>query len=262
MTEREYRQHPAISRSELWHIRKSPAHFKEEKDNPSPPTPSLLLGQLTHAFLLTPDEVENQFAVLPDINRRTREGKAIYSEWIEENTEKVIVPAQMWEQARSIAGAVLDVPKARKLLQGLKEVPYFWKHPITEEECKCRVDCLNTSLSRPTIVEYKTAADASLEAFVRAAIKYGYDFQSGMYSQGVEQNIGEEPMFVFIVAETSPPYAVNILCADETFVAHGKDIMAELMEIYHDCKLTGNWWGYLGKDNQINTLTLPPWVQI
>ena len=28
MTEKEYRQHPAISRSELWHIRESPEKFK------------------------------------------------------------------------------------------------------------------------------------------------------------------------------------------------------------------------------------------
>ena len=34
MTEKEYRSHPAISRSELWKIRESPEKFKYLKENP------------------------------------------------------------------------------------------------------------------------------------------------------------------------------------------------------------------------------------
>lgn len=34
MTEREYRAHPAISRSQLWKLRESPEKFRYYEDNP------------------------------------------------------------------------------------------------------------------------------------------------------------------------------------------------------------------------------------
>ena len=39
MTEKEYRRHPAISRSELWHIRESPEKFKWYREHPEQPSP-------------------------------------------------------------------------------------------------------------------------------------------------------------------------------------------------------------------------------
>ena len=262
MTEREYRAHPAISRSDLWILRQSPEKFKWEREHPSPPTPALLLGQATHKLLLQPESFAEEFAVAPALDRRTAAGKAAYAEWAEAAEGKEIITPEMLELARAMAGAVLDCDKAAKLLQGTKEQVYFWKETTTGEACKCRVDCLNTSLSVPVIIDVKTAADASVEAFARAAINHGYDFQSGMYTEGLEANIGERPRFVFIVVEKDPPYAVNILQAEELFVLHGIDIFRELIGLYHECKEEDNWYGYLGKKKAINTLTLPGWVQI
>ena len=45
MTENEYRQYPAISRSELWHIRESPEKFKWYREHPEPPTQALEIGR-------------------------------------------------------------------------------------------------------------------------------------------------------------------------------------------------------------------------
>lgn len=260
MTEREYRAHPAISRSDLWTLRQSPEKFKWEREHPSPPTPALLLGQATHKLLLQPESFDEEFAVAPALDRRTAAGKAAWAEWAEAAEGKTIITPDMMEHARAMAGAVLDCDKAVKLLQGAKEQAYFWKETTTGEACKCRVDCLNTSLSSPVIIDFKTAADASTESFMRAAVSYGYDFQSGMYTDGAEANIGDRPRFVFIVVEKDPPYAVNILQADELFVCHGIDVFRDLIGIYHDCKQADDWYGYLGKQNAINTLALPSWV--
>ena len=41
MTEKEYRQHEGISRSQLWKIRESPEKFKYAMENPEEPTPAL-----------------------------------------------------------------------------------------------------------------------------------------------------------------------------------------------------------------------------
>ena len=77
MTEKEYRQHPAISRSELWRIRESPQKFKYFREHPPEPTPALLFGQVFHKMLLEPDTFGEEFVVAPEVNRRTKEGKQI-----------------------------------------------------------------------------------------------------------------------------------------------------------------------------------------
>lgn len=260
MTEAEYRAHPAVSRSELWRIHESPQKFKYFKENPKAPTPALLFGQVFHKLALEPETFFDEFAVAPEVDRRTMDGKAVWAEFLEQAESKTVIPAEMYEQAEAMCASLSDEPFARKLLSGAREVPFFWVDSHTGEECKCRVDCLNTQYSQPIVVDVKSTTDASTEAFICDAIKYGYDFQSAMYSDGVEQGIGQRPLFVFIAVEKAPPYAVNILQADELLLRRGETLFRDYIGIYHDCRQTGNWYGYLGKNNQINNLALPAYL--
>lgn len=260
MTEQEYRNHPAISRSELWRIRESPEKFRYFREHPEPPTPALLLGQVLHKLLLEPETFAEEFAVAPAVNRRTNEGKQRWAEFEEQNSGRTVVPPELYEQALAMRDAVLAEPLALKLLDGSREVPFFWEDDLTGEPCKCRADCLNTNYSRPIAVDVKSTADAGTEAFSRDAVKYGYDFQAAMYSDGIAKNIGQTPLFVFIAVEKAPPYAVNILQADGLLLRRGRGLFREYMDIYHDCRVTGNWYGYLGKKKQINNLALPTWA--
>ena len=260
MTEKEYRQHPAISRSELWHIRESPQKFKYYKENPPEPTPSLLFGQVFHKILLEPDTFDEEFVVAPEVNRRTKEGKQIWASFVSEHENQIIIPIEMCAQAKEMCEAVKKEPLAVKLLNGATEVPFFWTDEMTGEACKCRVDVLNTEYSQPIIIDVKTTSDASTDAFIRSSINYGYDFQAAMYSEGVEKNIGKKTLFVFIAIEKDPPFSVNILQADELMLRRGYDLFREYIGIYQDCKTSGNWYGYLGKLNQINNLALPSYL--
>lgn len=260
MTEKEYREHPAISRSELWNIRESPQKFKWAMENPEAPTPALLFGQLFHKMILEPDTVWEEFALAPNVDRRTKAGKEEWATFVEQNADKTVVTVDMVEQAKAMCEAINNEPLAAKLLNGEHEKPFFWKDELTGEDCKCRVDCLNTQYSQPIIVDVKTTGDANTDSFMRSAINYGYDFQAAMYSEGVEKNIGQKPLFVFVAVEKEPPYAVNILQADDLLLRRGGDLFREYIGIYHDCKQTDNWYGYLGKFNQINTLALPAWL--
>lgn len=260
MNEKEYQQHPAIRRSELFMLTESPEKFKYYMEHPEPPTTALIFGQLFHTLVLQPELVEEQYAVMPNVDRRTKEGKAIYAEFEQTAAEKTVVTADMWEQATAMREALLQNDFVQKLLKGEKEKPFFWVDDLTGEACKCKVDCLSQIGDADVIVDLKTADNAETEAFTKAAIKYGYDLQAAMYSEGVKINTGKEPLFVFIVIEKKPPFAVNILQADKLLIRRGYDLFRELIGIYHDCKETGNWWGYLGKYNQINNLALPAYL--
>ena len=260
MTEQEYRKHPAISRSELFKISESPEKFKYYKEHPEEPTPALVFGQLFHAMALQPETVLEQFAVMPNVDRRTKAGKEAFATFEAECKGKTVVSLNMVEQATAMCEALNNNEFAKKLLKGEKETPFFWVDEMTGEECKCRTDALTEIGENLIIVDLKSADCAETEAFMKSAIKYGYDFQSAMYSEGVKVNTNRDPLFVFIVVEKNPPYAINILQADKLLIRRGYDLFREYLGIYHECKESGNWWGYLGRYNQINNLALPAYL--
>ena len=260
MTEQEYRQHPAISRSELFKISESPEKFKYYQENPEEPTPALIFGQLFHAMALQPETVSEIYAVATIVDRRTKAGKEAFAEFQKEAENKTIVTADMYQQATEMCEALRKNEFVQKLLAGEKEVAFFWEDDLTGEPCKCRTDVLTELGDSLIVVDLKATENAETEAFMRSAIKYGYDVQSAMYNKGVEVNKGKKPLFVFIAIEKKLPYAINILQADELFIRRGYDLFRELIGILHDCKQTGNWYGYLGKYNQINNLALPAWL--
>ncbi|MBO5854393.1 MAG: PD-(D/E)XK nuclease-like domain-containing protein [Bacteroidales bacterium] len=260
MTETEYRQHPAISRSELFKIRESPEKFKYYREHPEEPTPALLFGQLFHAMALQPETVADLFAVAPNVDRRTKTGKEEFANFESEAEGKTVVTADMYQQAMEMCEALNKDEYVKKLLKGEKEKSFFWDDDLTGEQCKCRTDCLTEVGDNLIIVDLKSTENAETEAFIHSAIKYGYDVQSAMYSEGVKINTGRDPLFVFIAIEKKPPYAINILQADKLLIRRGYDLFRELIGIYHECKTTDNWWGYLGRYNQINNLALPAYL--
>lgn len=260
MTEQEYRKHPAISRSELFKISESPEKFKYYREHPEEPTPALVFGQLFHAMALTPETAWERFAAMPNVDRRTKEGKEAFAEFEASAEGKTIVSVDMVEQATAMCEALNKNDFVKKLLKGEKEKPFFWVDEMTGENCKCRTDVLTEIGENLIIVDLKSTDNAETEAFMRSAIKYGYDLQSAMYSEGVKANTGREPLFVFIAIEKKPPYAINILQSDKLLIRRGYDLFREYLGIYHDCQQTGNFYGYLGKFNQINNLALPAYL--
>lgn len=260
MTEKEYRASDGISRSELWQIRRSPERFIWLRENPEPPTQALIFGQVVHKTLLEPEKFCEEFAIAPIVDRRTKEGKAIYAEFIGNLEDRTAISKEDFAKAGAMVSAAMAAPFVAKLLDGEHEFPIRWYDDLTGELCKARLDCLKRMGNEFIIVDYKTTNDASTEAFMRSAINYGYDFQAAMYCEGVEKAFGSRPSFVFIAQEKEPPFSVNILKADEKFITHGYDTYRELLGIYHECKQTGNWYGYLGKDKEIGSLGLPPWI--
>lgn len=165
-----------------------------------------------------------------------------------------------YEKALAMRTALMSNDLVTKLLSGKHEVPLFWTDELTGEKCKVRLDCFTPLSDRVLIVDYKSTNDAGTEPFIRSSINYGYDFQAAMYIEGVKRVMNQEAVFIFIAQEKEPPYAVNVLAADQLLVQRGYDTFRELLGIYHECKTSGNWYGYLGPQNQINVLGLPAYL--
>lgn len=189
MTEKDYRSHPAISRSELWKMNDSAEKFRWAKDHPSKPTPAQLFGQVTHKLLLEPDTFGEDFCLAPAVDRRTKQGKEDWEAFVASCEGRTVVDDKTYAQAAEMVKAAREIPLVVDLLSGEHETPFFWTDPDTGEECKCRLDAWKRDgRGVPIIVDYKTANDCSYRAFLRDVVNYGYYFQAAMYSEGLIHN--------------------------------------------------------------------------
>ena len=122
MTEKEYRSHPAVSRSELWRIiTESPEKFRYYRDNPPPPTDALIFGQALHMSVLQPEIYADNFAAAPEADRRTKAGKAIWADFTAKNEGKTIISAEWQEKIEAMTAKLNADPFVRRLLSGERD---------------------------------------------------------------------------------------------------------------------------------------------
>lgn len=255
MTDKEYREHEGISRSELFKISKSPLHFKYAKEHPAESdSPSLLFGRAVHKYLLEPETFDSEFAVAPNVNKRTKAGKEEFARFMVENPGKEVITLDDFTKIQEMAMAVRKNPVAASLLKGTHEQTFFWTDSITGEKCKCRTDCITEFEGKKYIVDYKTTDSCEDGHFERSCRKYGYKFQAGMYTEGVFQNTLDQYGFVFVAQEKSAPYAVRVYFCTPEYVNQGYDQFREYLGVYHACKESGDWYGYEGPMNTVTEL--------
>lgn len=243
-----YEQSPAVNKSTLWEMRKSPLHYWHlMHDTPKPDTPAMKFGRAVHKRLLEPVEFSADYAVAPICDRRTKEGKAIWAE-LQESGKEIISAEDM-----EIIEAMEKEFPFELLKDAAREVPLFWTDAETGVDCKGRLDAITDHC----VIDYKTTTDASTEAFQREAIRYGYDLQAAMYLEAAKENGHGNLDFIFIAQEKSAPYLVNVIRAGEAFIDRGRWIMRDLLAKYKECRDTDTWPGY-GE----NELILPEWAVI
>ncbi len=236
ISNKEYRQMEGISKSSLELFKKSPLHYKYSLENPKEDTPSLLFGRAAHKYILEKEDFFNEFVIAPDIDRRTKDGKETWAQFILSSEGKDVISVKDFEQIQEMDKAIDAVPLARQLLTGEHEVSYFWEDVPTGEMCKCRPDCLTTFDGKPFAVDYKTADGCADGQFERNVRKFNYKLQSGMYTEGLLNCELTEFGFAFVAQEKKPPYAVRVYLCDTEFIREGQDEFRALMGIYHECK--------------------------
>lgn len=261
MTEKEYRSAEGISHSQLLKLLESPEKFQYLQEHPEEPTEAMIFGQAFHMMVLQPGIWARNFTVAPECNRRTKAGKERWNIFLEESKGKTVLSNSTFVQIKEMADKLCMNKLISRLLDGECEKEFFWNDDQTGERCKCRVDSLSCIGIQQVITDIKTTTNADTKSFMRDAIKYGDHVQTAMYIDGVQAITGKETDFIFIAIEKKPPYAINIMQADPLFIDYGRKEYKRLLNQYHECKTSDNWYGYNGKENYINALCLPEWLE-
>lgn len=262
ISNKEYRAMEGISSTDLKRMAKSMAHFHYFKENPdNSDSPALLFGRAAHKMILEPYDFDNEFSVIPSCDRRTKEGKEKYENFLKDSEGKDVITKDVYEKIVSMRDALYSTPYCKKLIYGEHEKSFFWNEDGLT--MKIRPDSYGKIGTMNIIVDYKTCTCAETETFMRDAIRLNYDLQAAHYKKGMETIYGEEFEFLFIAQEKEPPFAVNILQADEFFMKSGTEVRQSLLEDYKECLERGEWKGYMGFENEteISSLGLPTWMK-
>lgn len=127
----EYHSSDGLSKTGLVKILDCPARFYAEYlDNERPASkeasPSLVLGSLTHNLVLEPERFAYEFTLAPQINRRTKAGKAEYEQWKKDNAGKTVISPEQHRQAQAMTNALAGHPIASRLLTGGQAAQSFY----------------------------------------------------------------------------------------------------------------------------------------
>ena len=254
MTEDQYRKAPGVNKSTLWELRKSPAHYKYALEHPTKDTPALKFGRALHSAILQPWDFDANYAVMPNIDRRTKEGKEEYERYMRLYADKTTLTMDEMQTISDMCVSICSDDCATDLLADtLTEVPLFWTDESTRFRCKCRLDAVKQGI----IVDLKTCQDASTDHFMKDALRFGYDVQAAHYIRGYRSQHDETPEFWFLAIEKTPPYAINLIKAGDAFIDRGTMQLIDLMDKLAYCRKHRSWGGY-GK----NELVLPEWATI
>ena len=139
---------------------KSPEYFRFVMDNPQPSTPAMKFGSALHMNVLQPEEFNKNYAVAPKFDKRTKQGKADYTEFTNNNMLKTVISEQEYNLIEQMTQKIMRDSDAKLLLSnGIKEHIIAWKNEEYNVKCRGMLDVYNKDAD--IIVDLKTTQDSS-----------------------------------------------------------------------------------------------------
>lgn len=233
---KDYLAIPAVSNSYLGRLDKCPAKAKVEQGE----TPSLILGRAVHKMVLEGVAAFTEdFATVANCDKRTKEGKAIWAEVVEQANGKQILSFDDHQKITEIYRAVKSHPFASKLLsETVTEQTVIWTDTETGLPCKARPDAVPDE-GKMILTDLKSTADADEFAFTRSIVKYGYARQGAFYIDGYNAVRGTKiDSFIVIAVETEAPFRTEVYLLNDDFIRYGREEYRRLLRIEKQCRET------------------------
>ncbi len=193
-----------ISFSALKAFDKSPNHYLQYVAGDAPKTDAMTFGSAFHCFVLEPDEFDSRYIVLPKMDRRTKEGKAAFESFSASGRE--LISEGDFQAMLRMRDSIMSNSAAVELLEGCAyEQPF--QIPFEGTQVKGIVDAWRKGAF---ILDLKTCADASPDAFARAAHLSMYHEQAALYQMACR-----ESRFYWVAIENVAPYNCAVYIQSE-----------------------------------------------
>lgn len=233
-----------------------PAIFRYELDNGRPAKPAFDLGHAAHKMVLgAGPEIE----VVHHDSWRSKDAQtrqaAAYAEG------KVPLLAIDYERVVGMAEALHKHPLAAALLNpehGKPEQSLFRVDPETGVSLRSRLDFLpDPGPGRMIIPDFKSAISAEPGSIAKAVANFGYACQDSWYTDMVVAlELAEDPAFVLIFQEKSPPYVVTVVELDDDAKRIGRGLNRRAIDLFAECVSNDDWPDYA---SDVVEISLPKW---
>lgn len=269
MTPQEYRNRPALSGSALNALAQSPAHFQARLADRSE-SPAMRLGTAAHALILEGvPEFHRRYKVAGQCCAIKRDGAdcenaatgispdgrqlcGVHGKGLDLQTDGILSREDA-EACAAMLSAVKEHPAARRLLFSAGESEVILVHREGEAAMKGMVDRLPASGS--CIVDLKTTAD------IARWEPDGYALQVAHYIRLLNLQGGRQfDGAVFVVVETSAPYAVRVVMLDDAAISAASAKVEQLWELYASCIASGEWPKPILGEDGVEVASLKLWT--
>lgn len=236
----DYRLEAGLSKHELDNFAIAPAYYVHRKAQEWKPSRSMELGTCIHSLVL---EGRTDFAVGPDVDRRTKAGKEEWQIFCEENIGKIIVTK---DEAAVIYGCQdACSPLMEHCVYGDADVEpsMFWERDGVA--CKGRPDLIATINGETCLVDLKTTS--GIQGFDSVFYRFRYDVQAAWYQYGYNAATGnirhELPGFWFLVVDTEAPHLAQFVRPSTEILDRANAKIEEELAHFKRCKVAQDWPG-------------------
>lgn len=261
MPEAEYCSIEAINHSTLKCIHPTPLHLQAHvlAEQEEEEAAVLRMGQLIHGSLFRPHFRDSLVVKPATLNMNSKEGRALREET--ERCGRQLLSVADWEVIIGCSESIRRHPFAKRLLQrGYAEVgvfcPYFFEDGNVPRSSVLRKGRIDWVPPGNTLVDVKSVpyAGADPRSFARAISQFQYHQQAAFYldlwnacgavAERLPQFWQPKEIFLFIVVEKEPPFAVATYQLGEESIELGRRQWMADIERYWECRRTGQWPGY------------------
>lgn len=210
-------------------------HAENQRLNPMEKTPALVMGSLFHTLVLEEDQFENRYAVLPDLDRRTKEGKLLFAEFEAASGGKDLIKEaelatamRMRDSAAPLMyeGVRPDRTNAMNEVSysGILEVEYKWKGEDERIELPFKIRCdmvVVLKEDEKNIIEIrdiKSLASLSDNDVIGSAKSHLWSMQCAFYRDVVYKHDVLNSRFVYVATEKEAPnMSRRYVCSEEMY---------------------------------------------
>ena len=179
---------------------KSPAHYQAWLKSEKEDTPALKFGRLVHLASLEPLVFDRTVRVMPECDRRTKEGKAIYEAFAAtlRPDEECIKKDEMDKVLAVAESAQAGIESVASGKAGVRLVEHTFTADHEGVKIKGRPDLV--LLDAGIVIDVKTTTDASAKNFAKEVFNYRYFLQAAWYLR-----LTGAKDFYFVAVEKSRP---------------------------------------------------------
>lgn len=217
---------------------RSPYHFFNQSEVET--TENMKIGTAIHTAMLQPELYDAEIGYLPDVDGRTKEGKAIKAEFDEKYANKTILKAKSQDivERACIALKYSQGWKDIKATQGMR-----YENVVLCDllgiSCKAKLDLLD--VENGIIRDIKSCDDASIDKFQYTVKDRLYWLQAGFYTLAAEAAFDRKFKFEFIAVETSDPSAALFHPVDDAELERWMNKVESMLASYKSCLAADTW---------------------